>query len=229
MAEYRFSFSYSRWSLWSKCPAAYKYQNIDKVPVETSPALIKGRKVHNEIAKYLMGAADDMPASLKHFTNTGAQLREARAAAPKTVHVELQYAVDRDIRPVTWFSKNAWCRMAWDVLVETTPQTVDAVDWKTGKPYASYEDQKQLFALGAFWRNPSLETFTGHWLYLDHPDEPPHTATFDRDQAVRLTEVWKGNAAIMEADRVFPAKPSESACRFCDFSWRKNGPCKEGV
>lgn len=537
---YNFSFSYSRWSVWKKCPFAYKLKHIDKMETPTSEALIKGRKVHNDIEKYLMGAADEQPAALKHYSQLGEQLREARAASPKMVFVEQQYAVDDTMRPVTWFSKNAKWRFAWDVLVDNGTHA-DGVDWKglaldtpmrtpaglktmgtinvgdevfsndgtptrvvgksevkhlrcfevsfdtgadpiicdeehlweiigrgvvrvtdlksqdkialpspcvagtasypidpyvlgcwlgdghardgmiskpddemfdnieargysvlpaqvssssngrtvtclrgvlsqcgllnnkhvpkvvhgmplryrqdlirglmdtdgtynrarkraeftsvqqhisesvqqvlascgeratimavqrhgfgkdviayevhwtpltfnpfllrrkaarvevgrekawrfvrvkgvrevdsvptqcisvahpsqmylagahyipthnTGKPYGSYDDQKQLFGMAAFWRNPKLETFTGHWLYLDHKDEPPHTVTYNRDQAGQLTEVWKANAAMMAADQAFVAKPSDSACRFCDFHWRKGGPCKDGV
>jgi hypothetical protein len=222
-----FAFSYSRWSVWSKCPAAYKFKHIDKLPEPGSPALVKGRKVHDDLAKYIAGASDERPEAAKNFTCLVDGLREAKVAQPKAVHVELQYAVDRDLRPVTWFGKNVWFRAAWDVLVESGP-AVDAVDWKTGRPYGSYEDQKQLFAVAAFWRNPALEQFTGHWAYLDTRDDP-HVAVYTREQAGPLTEVWRGNAAMMESDRAFKAKPSQDACKFCNFSWRKDGPCKEGV
>lgn len=220
-----FAFSYSRWSLWEKCQAAYKYKNIDKLPEPTSPALEKGRRVHDEIAKYLMGAAGECPSAATKFTTMMGALREAKAQSPAKVHVELQYAVDRDLRPVSWFGKNVWFRAAWDVLIDGH-ETV-AVDHKTGRPYGSYEDQKQLFALAAFWRDSAVESVTGHWIYLDTGDV--HSATFTRDQAPALTDLWRGNAAMMESDRAFPAKPSQEACRFYSFSWRKQGPCKEGV
>lgn len=226
MAEYRFAFSYSRWSLWDKCPAAFKYQHIDRLPVKPSAAMEKGRRVHDELAKYIAGAADARPESARLFTQMVDGLRTAKANNPKAVHVELQFAVDRDLLPVEWFSRNAWFRAAWDVLVEDGGEA-KAVDWKTGRPYGSYEDQKQLFALAAFWRDKRLEQITGYWAYLD-PGEV-HEATFTRDQVVALTDLWRGNASMMEADRAFRPKPSESACRFCDFSWRKGGPCRDGV
>lgn len=224
MAEYRFAFSYSRWALWKSCPAAYKYQNIDKVPVKPSPALEKGRRVHDEIAKYLAGAADQRPASLRLFTGIADGLR----SLPREVRlVEHQMAFDAQRLPAGWFGPNARWRFVWDVAVTPSPVHVDAVDWKTGKRYDSYDDQQQLFALPAFWQNPQLETFSGHWMYLDSGETD--SVTFNRDQAIELTRLWEGNAAMMEADRAFVPRPSQEACRFCDFSWRKNGPCKAGV
>lgn len=226
MAEYRFAFSYSRWSLWKKCPAAYKYKNIDKIREPDSPALIEGRKTHDAIATYIVGATDERPKAVRKFTTLVDGLRAERAANPRSVHVELQHAVDRDLRPVSWMGRNVWCRAVWDVLRERGPEA-DAIDWKTGKVYDSYEDQKQLFAIAAFWRNPKLEKVTGYWVYLDH--EVVHDATFLREQIPQLTEVWMGNAAMMEADQAFLPKPSNDTCRFCNFSWKKGGPCNAGM
>lgn len=230
----KFSFSYSRWSTWDKCPKSYKYQYIDKIDTgPTAPALLKGRKVHDEIAKYVEGKADEMPQSLTKFTILANDLR---ALPPHQKHVEEQMAFDKSCRPVKWFGPNAYYRFVWDVGVES-PGHIDAVDWKTGKPYDSYDDQKQIFALPAFWLNPSLESFTGHWVYLDHDDV--HTVTYTRDQVFGPTcdpaandglhGLWQSNAAMMEADRAYRPKPSKAACKWCDFGPNKMNICEDGV
>lgn len=226
-----FALSYSRWSLWAKCPAAYRYKHIEKVEEPYSDALAKGRKTHDEIAKYIAGAADVMPESLHNFKRLAEDLRATMAATPDRVHIEHQMAFDEGLGRVSWFGKSCAWRMIWDVGVETSPTRIDAVDWKTGRRYASYDDQKQLFALPAFWAYPDLQEFHGHWCYLDSQEvgEEVDSEVFTRDQAERLTRVWQGNRAMMAADRTFAATPSDEACRFCSFSWRNKGPCKEGV
>lgn len=229
-----FAFSYSRWATWSKCPASYKYKHIDKIPEPASEALAKGRKVHDVIAKFVAGASDEMPGALKRFTVMGQALHDLPKEAKA---VEYQMAFDSTLRPVTWFGKNAAWRFVWDFAKIDDPRKIDAVDWKTGRKYASYDDQQQLFALPAFWLKKDLEVFEGHWLYLDNGDEDHKT--FTREQVLGpsgdpaknegLNGVWQNNAATMAADRAFVATPSDDACKFCSFSWRKNGPCKEGV
>ena len=157
---YTFAFSYSRWSLWSKCPLAYKFQNVDKI--DTGPpgkALLEGRQVHDDIAKYLESKMAEMPVRLqKNFSILGDHLRELYPTG--VVQVEKQMAFDRDIRPVSWFSKEAYMRFIWDALVTNAAKLPEvtsaaAVDWKTGKPYGSYDDQMQIFALPAFWMYPN--------------------------------------------------------------------------
>lgn len=230
-----FSFSYSRWSLWDKCPAAYKYKHIDKLPEKVSPAMERGRVVHLEAAAYVEGKLTDLPPALERFSTLANGLR----AVPEDYKmVESQMAFDKDQKPVTWFGKNAYWRFIWDVAVLNGKKTtVNAVDWKTGKPYGSYDDQMQIFAIPAYWTFPKLETFKGHLVYLDTGDTADFEFTRDQfygpsgDPAKKdgLYGLWMGNVAMMEADRAFRPKPSREACRFCNFNKAKGGPCEAGV
>lgn len=228
---YSFSFSYSRWSDWKKCPAMFKYKNIDKIDTgPTPPALLEGRKVHDECAHYVEGKPVELPSRLEKFSILATQIREL----PKAVKsVEKQMAFDRDFKPVGWFGANAYTRFIWDVLVVDEPRTTDvtkasAVDWKTGKPYGSYDDQMQIFSLPAFWTYPNLQEFTGHLLYLDTGDDKDFTITRDMFYS-HVDRTWKANISMMEADVSYRATPSKDACRFCDFGPRKLGICPVGV
>lgn len=229
----KFSFSYSRWSLWSKCPQAFKYQNIDKIDTgPTAKPLLHGRKVHDDAAKYVTGKMDELPDALRLFTKLAADIR---ALPDSKKHVEEQMGFDKSCRRTGWFGVNTYYRFVWDVGIHASPTHIDAVDWKTGRKYDSYDDQKQMFALPAFWLNPDLETFTGSWVYLDNGDVDQQT--FNRAQVFGPTcdpaandglhGLWQANAAMMEADRAFRPKPSKDACRFCDFGKRNLGICKE--
>lgn len=224
----RFSFSYSRWSVWDECPRKYRYKHIDKLPEPVSPAMERGKKVHDEAAKFVACATEHMPAALEQFTVLATGLRDWPA---KQKAVEQQMAFDRDKRRVEWFGANAYYRMIWDVGTWDADGTkISIVDWKTGKPRGSYTDQMEVFALPAYWTMEKLERFDAYLVYLDTGDVRPATVT--RDEMFSpggVNEKWRDNVARMEADTEFPAKPSESACRFCAFSWRKGGPCREGV
>lgn len=226
---YTFAFSYSRWALWSKCPLAYKFQHVDKI--DTGPpgaALAEGRQVHDDVAKYIEGKAEEMPVRLaKNFGILGDQLRERYPHG--VVQVEKQMSFDRDVRPVSWFSKESWMRFIWDALytdaVKLTDVTVaSAIDWKTGRPYGSYDDQMQIFALPAFWTYPNLQKFTGHLLYLDTGDDKEFEIT--REQFPMVERTWLNNIRMMEADKAYPPTPSRDSCRFCDFGQKNLKICQ---
>lgn len=222
---YSFAFSYSRWSDWKKCPQMYKFKNVDKVDTgPTSPALLKGRKVHDDVAHYLEGKTDLPEVLAKHFSIVGQHIREL----PKDRKaIEKQMAFDREAKPVSWFGKNAYTRFIWDALVLDAPRISEvtkasAIDWKTGKPYGSYDDQMQIFSIPAFWTYPNLEEFTGHLLYLDSGEDKDFTIT--RTQFYEHVQgTWVANIRMMEADVAYPPKPSRDACRFCDFNAKGKG------
>jgi hypothetical protein len=221
--------------LWAKCPAAYRYKHVEKLPEPASPAMERGRKIHKEAEDFINGKIIDLPASLSKFSILLQGLRDMPAGLIK---VEAQMAFDRDNRPVSWFGANAYSRMIWDVGVyDEKGVTFQTVDFKTGKPYGSYDDQIQIFALPAFWTIPTLQTFTGHLIYLDNGDAV--SVTYNRAQMFGptcdpaandgLQGLWRSNVAMMEADQAYRPKPSRDACRFCHFSAKKGGPCQEGV
>ena len=95
---YTFSFSYSRWSDWSKCPAMFKYKYIDKVDTGPTPkAMLEGRKVHDDVAHYIEGKLPEMPDRLsKNFSKLGGELRQTYEIMKEgIVTVEKQMAFDR--------------------------------------------------------------------------------------------------------------------------------------
>jgi hypothetical protein len=125
---FNFAFSYSRWSLWERCPAAFKYKHIDKLPEPASPAMERGRKIHKEAEDFINGKVVDLPESLARFKTLAEGLRDVPAGLVK---VESQMAFDRDQRPVSWFGANAYWRFIWDVGVRDPDRNhFDAVDWK---------------------------------------------------------------------------------------------------
>jgi hypothetical protein len=231
---YTFAFSYSRWATWSKCPKSYKLQHVDKIDTGPTPKpLLEGRKVHDDIAHYIEAKEKEMPDRLKkNFSLLGDKLMWMHREMQKgIVQVEKQMSFDVAQKPVSWFSKESWTRFIWDVLVVDAakiPQVTKAaaVDWKTGRPYASYDDQMQIFALPAFWTYPNLQEFTGHLLFLDTGDDKEFTITREQFYA-HVERTWLGNIRMMQADVSYPATPSKDSCKFCDFGKKNLNICED--
>ncbi len=229
---YKFSFSYSRWSDWRKCPAMFKYKHVDKIDTgPPGPALIKGREVHDNIANWLKRPTGDMPSVLsKNFKTLGNALAELPS---QCMEVEKQMSFDNEAKPVSWFSPDSYTRFIWDVLVTDQPRSTDvtkvtAVDWKTGRPYGSYDDQMQIFSIPAFWTYPKLETFDAALLYLDTGDDKDFSISREMFYDV-VERTWVNNIRMMEADVSYVPTPSKDACVFCDFGPKKLGLCAVGV
>ena len=228
--SYNFSFSYSKWTLWNKCPLAFKLQNIDKVDTGPTPkALLEGRKVHDDIGNFLQGKTDEMPERLaKHFSIFGAQLRQLaqQSTDSEQVIVEEQMAFDDTKLRVKWFGKNARYRFIWDAAIVQTGTHATAIDWKTGKPYGSYDDQMEIFSVPAFWSFPDLQEFTGYLMYLDTGDvSEPYVYTRQQFEE-KVWPKWRTNISLFESDTTFAPTPSKSACRFCEFGSKNLGICQ---
>lgn len=225
---HKISFSYTAWSMWKKCPLAYKFAKIDKVPVPDKPAFEKGRRVHRAMEQYVKGESDARPKEAGQFTTLADGLR---AVPDELKIVEQQMAFDVDQRPCAWFGKNAFYRFIWDAAVlddAKQPQHIEMADWKTGRPYGAYDEQMQLFSIPAFLLYPSLQSFAGNLVYLEHGDTV--RTVYTRHQFENgLNDLWRGNASMMAADQSFQPKPSKEACKFCDFHPSKGGPCTVGV
>ena len=226
---YRFSFSYSSWELWKKCPAAYKYARIDKIETPEPPAFKKGREVHTAMEHYITGKRDTRPPEAADFSVMVDYLREW---PEERKLVEQQMAFDRKQRPCAWFGPNTYARYIWDVAVLDDPKApveIDMVDWKTGKPRPGKNaEQMQLFSIPAFLLYPSLQKFRTHLVYLEHAEVESQTYTREQFEG-GLNDLWRGNAAMMESDQSFTARPSQQACRFCDFHAKRGGPCPVGA
>lgn len=215
------AWSYSALSGYESCPRQFKYRRIDKLPEPTSPALAKGRKVHDEAAKFLDGSTDVFPTSCVTFRDQFYELRDMNPI------VELQWAFTKKWRPTGWFAKDAYCRVILDAGKVYSDGTADVIDHKTGKRYDDdYMDQLGLFAAATIKMHPEVYNVTTRLWYLDTADEV--IEEFTKDQAMEILEDLEGRAARMMTDKRFPPKPSWK-CRFCHFRNDNGGPCEFGA
>jgi hypothetical protein len=228
-----FSFSYSKYSTYKKCPLQYKLKNIDKVDTGPTPkALIEGRKLHDEMKDYLIGKTDVLPKRAEKFSILAAQMRklQQQGSNSEVIIVEDQMAFDEHHLRVKWFGKNARYRFIWDAaILNHEENTLFAVDWKTGKPYGSYDDQMEIFSIPAFWLFPEVTKFVGYLAYLD-AGEMSEPYVYTREQFENAVwPKWRTEISLFESDTRFEPTPSKSACRFCDFGPNNLGICQHAI
>jgi hypothetical protein len=161
-----FSWSYSRLKNFESC--AYKHQQVDilkAIPETENPQMLEGNKVHDILAKAVMGAI--LPGEYAHYEPW---VNKVRGDMSGRFYVENKLALTEGKGPVTFFGNGAWFRGVIDVIriVETRHGDVGLlVDWKTGK---IVEDivQLALFAAMAFAHYPSLVKVRTEYVWLGH-------------------------------------------------------------
>ena len=233
------SWSYSRYSQYSTCPAQFKYKHILKLPEEQGPALARGEAIHKEAELYVKGASGaKVPASLAKFREEFKALRAARRRDQAAVVVEETFAFRADWTKTAWNDWNG-CRLRVKVdIARLDGADLQITDVKTGRfrpDYGalSYAEQLELYALGGllwFAHVPDLRVTT-RLLYVDegidhrtmvNADEPKVYTAAD---AKPLQKEWERRVKPMLADTTFAPRPG-NGCRWCSYSKAKAGPCQ---
>lgn len=236
--------SYSRYTDYEKCPALAKYKHVERLKEPSNPALEKGNLIHALAQVWVSGklppremdnfkfyrkleAVIDnkkIPEELERFEEEFAKLRKVKAVC------EQQWAFNEDWSEGDWFSKTAWLRIKVDAFwleqVKTkklTSTTVHIIDYKTGREYPTHDEQRSLYALGAFLMFPDVARVVAwHW-YLDAGVE--RKGDWSSAAADGLKTYWQRNFTAMLNDRTFAPNPNPG-CRYCHFRKSNQGPCE---
>lgn len=144
-----------------------------KVKEPPNPIFEKGKIVHKEmeLAAHRNRPLTDslkLPDGGKPMDMTPHQpVLDALTAFP-TVLVEQQVAFTEDLQETSWFGKDVWCRVIWDIVAINDDNTVAICgDYKTGKPRPD-SDQLDLFAASLMTKYPSLEKVKSQYYFLEH-------------------------------------------------------------
>lgn len=203
------SWSYSAYALHAECALKYKLEKIDKIKTPTPPAFIKGRKVHSEIENYIKEPTKNP------FPTSAVKSRyiiEPLSQHPSKI-VEQKWGFDQRWGATTWGA--AWLRSILDAAAIYPDNSVEVIDWKTGKMYATNEDQVELFALTAMVRYPMAPTVTTRLAYVDSGDEVLNEySAKDRE---KLKAKWNDKVVPMFNDTIFAPRPNDR-CKFCAFA-----------
>lgn len=220
------AWSYSAYEMWAQCPHRYHGMKILKMSDPPSQALLDGRVFHDEVAKHITRPDAPLPSRPIH-KNIMPLVDQLRGMDDKVV--EMQWALTPEWKPTGWFSRNpskpTWLRVILDAGVVYPDDTATVVDWKTGKRYASNDDQMELFAVTTFHYWPQLQEVETRLLYVDNGAE--EQAEFKRADEPKLRAKWEARAQTMLSDRTWAPKPNDK-CVFCVRSRAKGGDCRFG-
>lgn len=217
------AWSYSRYSDYKRCPMLFAYKHLLKMKdPEPGKALVRGREIHKVAEQALIGGGKGKwkcPPELTHFADEFAQLRTMSPT------VEQQWGFTQQWQPTGWFGVDVWVRVVLDAVVTYDDNTAIVIDHKTGKKYATNEDQMQLFALATFKKFPDIVEVSTRLWYLDQPTDNEVEFTYYKREEPAIQKDWEKAIVPMFADRKFPPRPNDK-CRFCFLSKARGGPCK---
>jgi hypothetical protein len=212
------AWSYSRYRDHDRCPAYAKWRHLDKLDEgPKSPALLRGGEVDKEATGYLLRSVRKLPASLQNFSREFAALVKAKAAA------QVQWALTVRWELTEWFGPQAWCRVVLDAHLAVNSKRARVIDFKTGKVYATNEEQLELYALAGFAAYPAVATIDTELWYLDQGELVKKT--YARAGLPKLQKAWREKVIPLLSDRKFVPRPGDY-CQWCAYSKRKGGPCK---
>jgi hypothetical protein len=211
------SWSYSRFSTYTKCPAKAKYKFIDKMPDPGGPAMERGILIHKLAEDYTTGKIKKIPPELLKFKDQFAELKKSKPI------VEQTWAFTKDWLKTVY---NDWQNCALRIKTDAAcidGDTLYIIDHKTGKKYDDNKEQLELYAAGGgLWFPKVKKIITSLW-YLDSGDT--YEQSFDAADTPKLRAEWDKRVEPMLNDTRFAPKPSHE-CRWCPFSKAKGGPCK---
>lgn len=223
------AWSWSRLNDFESCPQKFfhKYILKDCYKEEYVPHLEKGKFYHLGMELMLRDGFDSAMQGLVADTRDKQQwlpdvqrvmvslkpMVEAMRKAP-IYEAEKQIAYDIRMNKVSWFSKQAWCRVIYDAVAVWPGEKAFVLDWKTGKFKPQVTGQLKLFGGSALveYDVPVVDTA---YVWLEHkkttpavyrrPDRDPIWNEFgDRSNLIQLA-VQSGN---------WPCKPSP-LCNWC--------------
>lgn len=219
-----FSWSYSALNNFEGCPLRWAHEKFYcDVPWVDSEAMRWGNRVHKAAENFVKGKPVTDPEAFKEAEKY-ARLFKGMKEKGAEVTPELQITLTEDMKPTSWFAKNAWFRVAIDVPVIQNLKA-GIFDYKTGAKVKAADDQLKIGCAALSIIRPELETFTPKLIWTKHQKITGCNPEVLTKEDLRV--VWQGvlgRVARMRAawdNETFQARPS-GLCR-----WR-GGPANGG-
>ena len=222
------AWSFSRLLDFEKCPHMVKLKAIDKIPEPKNQYSERGTQLHSAAEAFVKGETPTLHEELRTFDLEMNSLRELYPTGK--VHVEQEWAHDREWNICGWRDESAWVRIKLDFFVLLTPSVGLVVDLKSGRKFGNeikHAEQGQLYAGAAFLRFPELKKVQTEFWYSDKDDLTK--TDYTPKQAAKFIASFDRRGQAMTAATVFPAKPSIFACRYCAYRAEEiggTGDCK---
>jgi len=206
--------SLSQHGLYKKCPSAYNFRVVQRIPDPSGPAAARGTEIHGQLEAYLQ--TGEWHGNIRSFTRQKAEGMRGSSFQP-----ELKLALDKDWKVVDWKSPDAWVRCVIDAFL-CADDRIKMGEWKTGKQYEDHATQRRLYlclTMSAFPQAISAEIET---IYADLDYAVPDVLL--REQVPEEQRRWQDIVTPMLNDTFFSPRPGQH-CRWCNYSRLKGGPC----
>ena len=228
------AWSCSKYSLYKQCPLKFKLIALDKCKEPPSPALARGREIHDQIEAYLKGHGVLPESCTEHFR---IEFENIKAIFSKTLNgalAEEEWAFTKEWQPTHWRDwSSAWLRSKVDCLYTKDQNTLLLFDWKTGKfspkySLQAYLEQLELYSLIGLLMVEHAIKVIPQLIFVDagvvYPGDQAAPLYYYRKDIEELKNRWQKRIAPMFEDMEF--KPKASAlCQFCHFRKSNNGIC----
>jgi hypothetical protein len=220
MPQFRDAWGFSKLDTYWTCPAKFKYQFIEKIKDEGSPAMERGQKIHEGIEEWLNGWRKDLPAEAAlHFQ---VELEELKTQDFKA-EAAWGFNADWTKRP-DWFGKDCWLRAKVDAhYITKDRQNLVVIDFKSGKYRVPSTDQVELYAIAGSSVYPEIPNVRAEFWFVDTGET--YAKDYTREELLALRKKFEGYVQPIYADQAFSPTPSRE-CRWCQHSRTRGGKCQ---
>ena len=213
--------SWSRISDFRQCPAKFKFKYIDKATnfqlkdEQKSPALVRGGNIHAQLDNYVKAKKKNeivtitLPEVLA-TTKLVDQIMDQYQVEP-----EHQIAIDENFKVVSWYDKQAYFRVIYDLIGFGTDLFLG--DFKTGK-FADYNGsikcmgQLHLSALVGLSLWTDYELCTTAYIFVDHKRCIPWK--HKRSDLPEMKDRLIAEHQLINAEEEFAPKQNQY-CKWC--------------
>lgn len=228
------SWSFSKYSLYKQCPFKFKLIALDKCKEPSSPALARGREIHDQIEAYLKDRGGLPESCEDHFKMEFEHMKNLFSKRLSGALAEEEWAFTKTWQPTHWRDwATGWLRSKVDCLYTKDQNTIMLFDWKTGKYNPKYSlekylEQLELYSLLGLLMVEHAEKVIPKLVFVDagvvFPADQAEPLCYYRRDIEDLKIKWEKRIAPMFEDMAF--KPKASAlCQFCHFRKSNQGIC----
>jgi hypothetical protein len=157
------SFSHTSLKDFEGCNRRYhEVRVLKKYPFEETAATKYGNELHKAVEEYIL-ASKPLAEQFAFVKPTV----DVLLAKPGRKLAEQKMALDKDLRPCDWKSRNAWVRGIADLLILNDDNlTARVVDWKTGGNKYPDPDQLRLMSLLVFAHYPHIRRINSALIFV---------------------------------------------------------------
>ena len=217
MTKFKDAWGFSKLDVFRTCKAKFKYQFIEKLPSDGSPAMERGQKMHENIEAYLNGWETTLIPENEGWKDALDALKQRDFKAEQALGFDSSWQLLPD-----WFGKSTWLRVKMDASYKENNKG-KAIDFKSGKYRIPSTEQIELYAIGLHAANPELEEVSTEFWFLDTGET--YERTYTSSELLALRKKYEGYTVPMYAEETWPPEPSRE-CRWCPYSRTKGGKCK---